>query len=42
MDAFEDSMMTISEEYYDYVALFVEKAKDQVSTISQYVDNQPE
>jgi hypothetical protein len=35
-------MITVSEEYYDYVALFVEKAKDQVSTISQYVDNQPE
>ena len=27
MDTFEDSMATISEEYYDYVGLFVEKAK---------------
>lgn len=42
MDAFEDSMMTISEEYYDYVALFVEKAKEQVNAISQFVDNAPE
>lgn len=41
MDAFEDSMMTISEEYYDYVALFVEKAKEQVNSISQFVDNAP-
>jgi len=41
MDAFEDSMLTVSEEYYDYVSLFVEKAKEQVSTMAQYVDNPP-
>jgi hypothetical protein len=42
MDAFEDSMTTISEEYHDYVALFVERAKEQVATLSQYADNPPE
>ena len=39
MDAFEDSTITISEQYYDYVAMFVEKAKEQISNLSQYVDN---
>lgn len=39
MDAFEDSLITISEEYYDYVSIFVERAKEQISTLSQYVDN---
>ena len=42
MDAFEDSMTTISEEYYDYVSIFVEKAKEQIGNLSQYVDNPPE
>ena len=41
MDAFEDSMVTISEDYYDFVALFVERAKEQISLMSQYVDNPP-
>lgn len=42
MDAFEDSMLTISEEYYDYVGTFVERAKEQIGAMSQYVDNSPE
>jgi hypothetical protein len=42
MDAFEDSMITISEEYYDFVSLFVEKAKEQITLMSQYVDNPSE
>ena len=35
-------MISISEEYYDYVGMFVERAKDQIATLSQYVDNVPE
>lgn len=42
MDAFEDSMITISEDYYDFVALFVERAKEQINVMNQYVDNPPE
>lgn len=42
MDAFEDSMAVVSEEYYDYVAQFVERAKEQVASMAQYVDNTPE
>lgn len=42
MDAFEDSMITISEEYYDYVSMFVERAKEQIATLAQYVDNPSE
>ena len=42
IDNFEDSMVSISEEYYDYVSMFVERAKDQIGTLSQYVDNVPE
>lgn len=42
MDAFEDSMITVSEEYYDYVAIFVEKAKEQLNNLAQFVDNPAE
>ena len=42
MDVFEDSITTTSEEYYDYVSLFVQKAKDQVANLSQYIDNPSE
>jgi len=42
MDSFEDSMITISEDYYDFVALFIERAKEQINLMNQYVDNPPE
>ena len=42
LDIFEDSLISISEEYYDYVNIFVERAKDQIATLSQYVDNVPD
>ena len=42
LDIFEDSLISISEEYYDYVNMFVERAKDQIATLSQYVDNVPD
>lgn len=42
MDAFEDSLLTINEDYYDYVAMFVERAKQQIAMMSQYVDNTSE
>ena len=35
-------MMDVSEEYYDFVGMFVERAKDQLANISQFVDNPPE
>lgn len=35
-------MITISQEYYDYVSMFVERAKEQISNLSQYVDNSNE
>ncbi len=38
-DSFEDSIITINEDYYDYVNLFVERSKEQIAIISQYVDN---
>ncbi len=42
MDAFEDSLVTVSEEYYDYLSLFIERAKEQIANLSQYVDNPAE
>ena len=41
-DAFEDSLIMINEDYYDYVGMFVERAKEQIANMSQYIDNPSE
>lgn len=40
-DLFEDELAMLSEDYSDFVSLFVERAKEQITYFTQFVDNEP-
>lgn len=41
-DLFEDSLGSLSEEYSDFLGMFVERAKEQINYFAQFVENSSE
>ena len=39
IDDFEESILSINDDYSDYVNMFVDKAKEQIANLTQYTDN---
>lgn len=41
VDGYLDAGIALHEDYADYMAMFVERVKEQINTYSQYVENPP-
>lgn len=41
-ESYLDGAITLHEDYSDYMSVFIERIKEQITNYSQYVDNPPE